>query len=323
MRRREFIAGLGSAVAWPLGVRAQQVAMSVVGFLTSSPVPPGVVTAFREGLAETGFVEGKNVTIEFQGADGEYDRLAMLAADFVARRAAVIFTSGNVAGLAAKSVTATVPIVFATGSDPIGIGLVARINRPEGNVTGATFFANPVIAKRLELLHELVPSVGTVGVLVNRTNPNSSSDAIEIQAAARTLGLRSEVLDAHSDAEVEVAFAALIQRQAGALFVSPDSFFVSRREKIVALAARNAIPTTYARSEYVVAGGLMSYAAVATDSYRQAGIYVGRILKGEKPADLPVVQPTKFELTINMKTAKTLGLTVPLSLQVAADEVIE
>ena len=329
MRRREFITILGgAAVAWPLAARAQQATMPVIGFLGFGSLENfgPFLTAFRKGLNEAGFVEGQNVAIEYRWAEGQYDRMEKLAADLVRRRVAVIAVPGSPPGArAAKAATSTIPIVFGVGEDPVKLGLVASIARPGANATGINFLSAEVVAKRLALLHELVPGAARVAALIN------PSDAIraeavrnDLQAAVRTLGnVQLQILNASSSREIDAAFAALARERADALFVGPDAFFNTRRVQLANLAAHHSIPTAFAVREYVDAGGLMSYGTSVADMYRQVGVYTGNILKGAKPADLPVLQSTKLELVINAQTARMLRLAVPPSLLALADEVIE
>jgi putative ABC transport system substrate-binding protein len=329
MRRREFIAGLGgaaaSSAAWPLAARAQRPAMPVIGDLSSTS--PGqferLTAAFRQGLNEAGYIEGQNVAIEYRWAEGQYDRLPALAADLVRRQVAVILAEGNTPALAAKAATSTIPIVF-IGNDPVRTGLVARINRPGGNLTGVELFVGPLGAKRLGLLHELIPNAAVIALLVNPDNANTATMRNDVEEAGRTIGRQIVVVNARSGRDLDTAFATLVGQRAGGLLVGGDPFFDSvLRDQLVTLAARHSLPTIYPQREYAADGGLMSYGTSLADAYRLAGTYTGRILKGEKPADLPVQQATRFEFVVNLKTAKTLGLAFPAALLVRADEVIE
>jgi putative ABC transport system substrate-binding protein len=326
MRRRDFVALLtGTAAAWPLAARAQQPLMPTIGVLgaVSPDLRADVYNAFRQGLGETGYVEGRNMAIEFHWAESQFDRYPLLAADLVRRRVAVILAEGEAAAKAAKAATPTIPIVFSTGSDPVRAGLVASLNRPGGNLTGVSYLSGALGAKQLEIIRELMPSPGPLALLINPDNPTDQSMRAEVQAAADAIGQRIEVLNASSNADFEAAFAALVERRARGLLVAIDSVFMGGRAQLAGLAARHGLPAIYSDREYTEAGGLISYGTSRTDAYRQIGIYVGRILRGAKPADLPVMLPTKFELAINLKTARALGLTVPLTLQYAADQVIE
>jgi putative tryptophan/tyrosine transport system substrate-binding protein len=314
----------GAAAAWPLTVRAQQPAMPVIGFLNAG-APDGyapMVAAFRQGLEETGYVEAQNVGIEYHWANGQYDRFPAIAADLIRRQVAVIVT--NSPGVATiRAATTTIPIVFTTSGDPVKLGWVAALNRPGGNITGVTQLNVEVGPKRLELMHQLVPTATTIAVLLNPTYPSAETELSDMQTAARTLGLQMHLLRASNKHEIDDAFATLVQLRAGTLVITSDPFFNTRTKQLAALALRHAVPTIFQYREFAAAGGLMSYGGSNIASYRQAGVYTGRILKGEKPADLPVQQVTKVELIINMKTAKTLGLTLPITLLGRADEVIE
>jgi ABC-type uncharacterized transport system substrate-binding protein len=326
MRRREFITLLGGAAAWPLAARAQQPVVPVIGFLSAASPDAYTdrVRAFRQGLRDAGYVEGDNVAIEYRWAEGQYDRLPALAAELVRRQVAVIVAAPTVTALAAKSATATIPIVFTVGDDPVKLGLVSSLARPGGNLTGVNFFGAEVVSKRLELLRELIPGVRRLAVLVNPSNAMISEAIVrDVEAAARGMGVQVQVFNAGTSREIDAAFANLVRERSDAVFIGGDAFFTSRRVQLATLAARYMIPSSFSQREVTEAGGLMSYAANIRDTFRQAGVYVGRILKGAKPADLPVVQSTKFELVINAQTARILGITVPDKLLVAADEVIE
>jgi putative ABC transport system substrate-binding protein len=326
MRRREFITLLGSAAAWPLAANAQQPAMPVIGFLSSrSPgESAGVVAAFREGLRDAGFVEGRNLAIAFRWADGRYDSLPALAAELVDLRVELIFAAGGPpTAFAVKATTSTIPIVFSAVSDPVEIGLVPSLNKPGGNITGMAVFNATLAGKRVELTKELIPTAAVIGYLLNPLDQMSAVESKDALAAARALGIDLKVLTASSEEDLETGFAAMANLRADALVVSGEPFFDSKRDRIVALAARSGVASVYAWREYVLAGGLMSYGTDLPESYREAAIYAGRILKGEKPANLPVKQPTKFRLAVNLKTAKALGLAVPPPLLARADEVIE
>jgi putative ABC transport system substrate-binding protein len=326
MRRREFIAGLGTAAAWPLVARAQQAALPVIGWLDSqSPeAMRHLLPAFRKGLAEIGYVEGRNVIVEYRWAENDNDRLSAFAADLVRRQVAIIVVPTTSSALAAKAATQTIPIVFDMGSDPVALGLVASLNRPTGNVTGVSILAAEIAPKRLALLRELVPAIASIAMLVNPANPSfAQAETKDLQTAARVLGVRVLVLNGGTENDIAAAFATLVEQQVSALLMSADSFFYTARDQITSLAARYAIPTMFFDRASVAAGGLLSYGANLSDATRLAGVYAGRILKGDKPADLPVQQSTKFELVINLKTAKALGLTVPETLLATADEVIQ
>ena len=325
MKRREFIALLGAAAASPLAARAQQGAMPVAGYLTLGSATAAVprVTAFKQGLSETGYVEGRNVAIEYRYAENQFDRLPALAADLVRQKPAVIFALGPPSVRAVKAHTATIPVVFVAGEDPVKEGLVASLNRPGGNVTGVSFFTNLLIAKRLQLLNEIVLRPVALALLVNPNNPNAEPDSQDAREAAVALERELHVLTASTGRGIEEAFAAIVQRRVGGLIVGVDGVFLDRRDQLFALAARHAIPAIYEKREYPVTGGLMSYGANDGEVGRQSGIYVGRILKGEKPADLPVLQATKYEFVINLRIAKVLGLAIPSGVLAIADEVIE
>jgi len=324
--RRDFITLLGGAATWPLAARAQQPAMPVIGFLrnTAATGSKPIVTAFLQGLKEAGFVDGQSVAIEYRWADNQNDRLPALAADLIRRQVAVIVAAGIPAALAAKAATTTIPIAFEIGADPIEAGLVASLNRPGGNLTGVTTVNVELAPKRLELVHEVVPTTRSIALLVNPASPfNAERLSTDTQIAARTLGLQLYVLHASTESDFDTVFASLVQMRAGALVIASDSFFLSRIEQLAALTVRHAVPTISAYREFTAAGGLMSYGGSLTDAYRLTGVYAGRILKGDRPADLPIQQATKVELYINQKTAKALGLTVPQALLSRADDVIE
>ena len=327
MKRREFITLLGGAAAtWPLAARAQQSAMPVIGFMSGRSLEDSahLVAAFRQGLGEAGFVEGQNIAIEYRWGLGQYDRMPTLAADLVNRGVAVLVgVGGDVSGLAAKQATSTIPVVFGSGSDPVKAGLVESLSRPGGNATGYSLLTNEMEPKRLGMLHDLVPGAAVIGVLLNPNFPPAARQLQDLEEAARTIGLRLFISKANSDEELNAAFTSLVQQRVGALLVAADPYFDTRRDRIIVFAEQNRLPTMYHFREYAIAGGLISYGPSITDMYRQAGIYTARILKGAKPADLPVLQPTKFEFVINMKTARALGLAIPAGLISFVDEVIE
>ena len=322
--RRQFISLLGgAAVVWPLAARAQQAGVPLVGLLVSTQIDDRQIAAIRQGLKDAGYIEGRNVAIKYRSGDGRFDRLPAMAAELAADAPAAIIALAPAAALAAKAATATIPIVFSIGGDAVKLGLVSSLNRPGGNVTGVTFFVNTLGAKRLELLRELVPSATHIGFLVNPANPTSESQVTDVRAAARERRVDLLVVNAGSEREIDAGFASFVQQRVNAIVIGADSLFLSRRDQVVGLAARHALPAIYNLREYVDNGGLITYGASITDAFRLAGGYAGRILKGEKPPDLPVQQTVKFELAVNLKTAKALGLTVPDKLLVAADEVIE
>jgi putative ABC transport system substrate-binding protein len=328
MKRREFVLLIrGAAVAWPLAARAQQPAMPVIGYMNSGTRDEYATLrdadAFRQGLRETGYIEDQNITIEYRWAEGHYERLPGLAADLLRRKVTVIAATGTPAALAAKAATAVVPIVFETAGDPVTLGLVASLNRPGRNVTGVTQLNSELVPKRLGLLHDLIPTAKIIGLLVNPKDPRAETQSRDMQEAAHALGLQIRILNASTEGEIDTAFASLVQLRAGALIIGTGDFFNARREQLAALAARHRVPAIYQYRLFVAAGGLMSYGASLTEAYRLAGIYTGRVLKGEKPADLPVARPTKFELVINLKTANALGLSISPGVLAIADEVVE
>ena len=326
MKRREFITLLGgAAAAWPLAGRAQG-GMPVIGFMHTASADrfTHLVSAFRAGLKEAGYIEGQNVVIEYRWAEGQYDRLPKFAADLVARQVSVLAaTGGDQSGLAAKATNTTIPIVFEVGGDPVQLGLVASLNRPGGNLTGTTLLSAELAPKRLELLHDLVPKAINVALLVNPTSPDADAQAKELQAVAPAVGMQVQVFQAGNDSDLDDAFAAMAERNANALVLQADPFFTNRRDRLVSLANRHAIPAMYPFREFATAGGLMTYGADIAEVFRETGVYTGRILRGQSPADLPVLQPTKFDLVLNLKAAKALGITVPLTLQMTANDVIE
>ena len=326
MNRRAFIAALAGAASWPVGARAQPSPQSVVGFLSGrSPNESNeVLGAFHRGLAENGYVEGSNIAIEYRWAEGRYDKLPMLAADLIGRRvAAIAATGGSVSGLAAKAATTTIPIVFSSGGDAVALGLVPNLNRPGGNVTGVNLIFGALGGKRLDLLHELVPQATAIGVLLNPNYPSAANEVTDVQAAARGRGLSAVVFNAGSETEIDRAFSSMTEHKVTGLLVADDPFLQAQRDRLSRLAASHALPAIYFSRDFADAGGLMSYGPSINDAYRLVGVYIGRILKGERPGDLPVLQPTKFELVINLKTAKAIGVDVPATLLARADEVIE
>ena len=326
MRRREFLGvlgGGGTAVAWPVAARAQQPKMPVVGFMNNSPARPFMAAAFRLGLGETGFTEGQNVRTEYLWADGHTDRLRGFAADLVQRRVSVIVAGGTPAAVAAKDASATIPVVFEMAGDPVKLGLVASLNRPGRNITGVTQLSSELVSKRLGLLHDLVPAATVIGFLVNPADPRAESQIAEMREAAQALGLQLRILNASTEAEIDTAVAGLSELRLGALVVGTGDLFSRHSERLAALIAQQRLPAIYQYREYAAAGGLISYGASLTDSYRQVGVYAGRVLKGEKPADLPVNRAVRFELVINLKTARALGLGIPPGVLAIADEVIE
>jgi len=324
MKRRDFITLVGGAAAWPIAARAQQAPMPVVGFVRSTSLAPfqNLVVAFGQGLKEAGFVAGQNVAVEYRYAENQRDRLPALVAELLGIPVAVLVVNSSAAA-AAKAATTTVPIVVVAGADPVKDGLVASLNRPGGNITGVSWLGAQIGAKRLELLRQIVPKTTTIGMLEDLSSPGTEAERTDVQAAAQAIGLQLIIIDVNNDRDIETAIASFVQRGAGALLVGAGAFVTSKRESIAVLAARHAIPAMYVEREGAVAGGLMSYGPSQGEAYRQAAIYAGRILKGEKPADLPIMQSTKFEFVLNLKTAKTLGLTVPMIVQMTADEVIE
>jgi putative ABC transport system substrate-binding protein len=326
MKRREFITLFGgAAVAWPLPARAQQQALPVIGFLrnTSARASANLVAAFRQGLKEVGYIEGQNLVIDFRWSEGRDDQLPIFAADLVRRPVAVFVAANLTALVAAKTATETIPIVFVTGDDPVQLGFVASFSRPADNVTGVTFYSGTLGAKQLELLHEVIPKATVIGMLVNPNNPAAEGQIKVAQAAAHVLGQRIQVANARSESEFEQAFAVFVQQRTSALLIAGDALFNAQIDRLATLAARHTLPAIHFAREYVAAGGLMSYGSSLTDAYRQVGVYSGRLLKGAKPSDLPIMLPTKFELVVNLKTAKALGVEVPWFLQQRADEVIE